>query len=610
MDTSPPVKLSPKSGTSSTDGTNRRKKSYSDKSLAQALHDITRGKLSVQKASVKHNIPRTTLHFRLRNLESSSSSVGGTAPALPASLEDKLVQWLQYRDAMGARVSNSEVLSAVRSLNMSPKSDDQDSLPRRAFQRDIPTTGWLMRFKKRHPSIPIMKTKLENWYSPTDFKPSIMHQWILSLYEKFFENKICPLDYFLLENRSQIFCMSVLNLTYDAAGNVSASEDIVSDYFTQVVCCYNASGFVCKPIFVCKSNIAIHFQNFSYPSNFDVKIFVNDDGFDESCMNFILQELFSEEITAQPILLLIKRSLAYVGLDVYRLSIEKKIILKCFPLHSDKVQPMTYGPTNSIIQSLLNLGTTVIDSPADVIKIIVELWQNCCTKAVASESFSQCGLVPLSQSYLDILPQRTENVSPGQLNDGIIKGMELALNTVETKCIDPHYLPLYEQFLTEHKVPKSDSVFTVWKELKLALGKLKETNSDSNGTAQSIVEPSLHFDDSAGGSDQSPKTAQNLALVADNYASSAPTDSQSFNNSQGCDILGETNGSGPLRDSVPISDRYRREFNFDAMPALNLEQHANEIMEKYHALSGNGQLQELHIDAETDFDPDVLDGIV
>ena len=120
------------------------KNNWSDGQLAAAMHAIKQGQLSIRGASMKFNIPKSTLHDHLSG--TSSKRYGGPPTVLTASEEKEIVRSCLVMQEFGFPLHKELVSRVVRDFLADR---DRASL----FRNGIPGSAWWSGFFRRHPEL-------------------------------------------------------------------------------------------------------------------------------------------------------------------------------------------------------------------------------------------------------------------------------------------------------------------------------------------------------------------------------------------------------------------------------------------------------------------------
>uniref|UniRef100_A0A336MPB2 CSON014827 protein n=1 Tax=Culicoides sonorensis TaxID=179676 RepID=A0A336MPB2_CULSO len=123
-------------------------RNYTNDTVDITIENIKNESLTVNAASKKYNVPRSTLRRRLVNPVQKKS---GRDPVLTFEIEKELVDWAQYLDDIGAGVTKEDFFRKAADLSLI------NDKSQKAFKSELPTSGWLTTFMKRHPTVSFRK---------------------------------------------------------------------------------------------------------------------------------------------------------------------------------------------------------------------------------------------------------------------------------------------------------------------------------------------------------------------------------------------------------------------------------------------------------------------
>lgn len=115
---------------------------YTDADLQEAIEKIRNNELSYGAASQMYNVPKGTLHNKMRN-----PVVGrrGATTTLTISQENELAEWVLLHQQYGDPRTKHDVIVAAGEIAQLDGSQH--------FKNGLPTAGWVDGFLNRHPEI-------------------------------------------------------------------------------------------------------------------------------------------------------------------------------------------------------------------------------------------------------------------------------------------------------------------------------------------------------------------------------------------------------------------------------------------------------------------------
>lgn len=119
-------------------------KKYTEDDLQEAVEKIRSNEMSYGAASQKYNVPKTTLHNKMRN---ANVSRRGATTILTCAQESELAEWILLHQQYGDPRTKHDMIVAAGEI---AQLDDDDS---KHFKNGLPTTGWVEGFLNRHPEI-------------------------------------------------------------------------------------------------------------------------------------------------------------------------------------------------------------------------------------------------------------------------------------------------------------------------------------------------------------------------------------------------------------------------------------------------------------------------
>jgi hypothetical protein len=219
---------------------------YGSESIDLALQEIQDKKMSVRAIAAKYGIPKSTIHFKLKN--PSSKDTYGPVPYLSIEEEQRLVKWISEMGKRGFPRKVENLLSSVKNfLDHNPRPNP--------FKNNRPGKGWLKAFLKRNPTVTQRQSEAVSSASACVTEQDI-RKWFQEI-DEYFTGK--DLGH-ILNNGSRIFnadetgfniCPSTGKvLAQKGTKNVHSIEKGSSKENVTVMCAFSASGQTCPPMII------------------------------------------------------------------------------------------------------------------------------------------------------------------------------------------------------------------------------------------------------------------------------------------------------------------------------------------------------------------------
>lgn len=222
-----------------------KKKGYTPHDLEEALNDV-KGGLSKNAAAKKHNIPRATIQFHMK--QDFVKKRPGPSTVLTEEEENTLKKWIIDCSNKGFPRRKADVIISVKEflqLNNRPN----------PFADDTPGPGWYRAFLKRHPEI-----ATRNSESVTSASSCVSENDIRKWFDKISETLKDEEQYYILQHPERLFnadetCF-MLNPTNSkvlgprGARNIYEVEQGNSKTSITVMFSFSASGIVVPPMVV------------------------------------------------------------------------------------------------------------------------------------------------------------------------------------------------------------------------------------------------------------------------------------------------------------------------------------------------------------------------
>lgn len=227
-------------------------KNYTEVALKEAIEKIRNNEMSYGEASHIYNVPKTTLHNKMKN---ANVSRRGATTTLSSSQENELAEWILLHQQYGDPRTKHDMIVAAGEI---AQLDDNDS---KHFKNGLPTTGWAECFLKRHPEIVEREPEAISKASAINTKEDFSKLW-RNIYCNF--QKKNQLD--LLNKPEHWWNADETNFPMDpmpkkvlarkGSKNVHRREQGPPKANTTVTYCFSAAGDSVEPLITLKNSIS------------------------------------------------------------------------------------------------------------------------------------------------------------------------------------------------------------------------------------------------------------------------------------------------------------------------------------------------------------------
>lgn len=114
---------------------------YTQEDLREAIEKIRNNEISYGAASQIYNVPKTTLHNKMKNPENCPK---GASTILSKQQEDELEEWILLHADFGDPRTRQDIIIAAAEIAQLDGSTSH-------FKNGTPTAGWMEGFLNRHP---------------------------------------------------------------------------------------------------------------------------------------------------------------------------------------------------------------------------------------------------------------------------------------------------------------------------------------------------------------------------------------------------------------------------------------------------------------------------
>ncbi|XP_047741629.1 uncharacterized protein LOC125177544 [Hyalella azteca] len=470
------------------------------------------------------SIPRSTLRFRLKSTDPVGSRKSGAPPALSPEEEKLVVDWVLETARMGQPPSWKRLSLAVKEML------DRSGHTKVFTNNNIPSSGWLRAFKKRHPNLSPAKT--DDVPVPDTFTKEDIKKWFVDLQTHLKEEGLDPKTFLQPANGNRIF--NSVEVVVMLQG-----EDRLSKVLTQkgkrnvpkfcstgrkmitVMTCISASGTYLRPFIVFEGRkIPLQqLQNQVDPTLFDVG-FSKRGGIDHELFSVWVEGLISyldNHNVQRPVLLLLDSHTCHINLNTCEMAKEAGLIMHLLPPHANHLmQPVDVGIFKTLKASYKDSVDHFMPTHGPAINkkhfplVFINAWHSAAIKENAISGFKEAGLVPLNPEMIDTtkIPTRPRfslktfhERAPGRpLHTGTrpskrtpqptgneyIRGISDALEHIIHNFVSDKVRPIYEQWIVEEKSCTPDPVFYIWASLKTLIEENKKQLRCEKGTSSQI----------------------------------------------------------------------------------------------------------------------------
>ena len=298
--------------------------------MERALRDVTNGSLTVRRAALQYNVPKSTLHDRVTG-KVLPGAVGGAPRYLDDDEEEELVRWLVGCAEIGYAKSIREVRAVVGAIVSKKLNVEQVTV----------SHGWWDRFRQRHPNLSLRTGETLSYVRAVSTNRQVIDKYFDMLEETLKNNSIPSSRIFNLDESGiplQHRPGKRIALKGQKHVNVTTSGNKAN---ITVLACVSASGFVMPPMVIfSRKNLIPELTRGEVEGTI----------YGLSASGWIESELFSDWFRnhfleyapkSRPLLLLLDGHSSHYCPDFIRQACDSGVIVFCLPPHSTHVsQPL------------------------------------------------------------------------------------------------------------------------------------------------------------------------------------------------------------------------------------------------------------------------------
>lgn len=382
---------------------------YSEQTLAMALTEIKSGIISINKASSKYAIPKSTLHNKINKKVPNIRKMGPSTVLAPQE-EDRLVKWILSKAKLGFPMHPESVKDAVQNV--------LKEVPRpNKFLNNRPGTKWLKLFLLRHPEISKRNTEIISRGRAAVTEVAI-RKWFAELQQYLQDENVMdvmndPGRIFNADETGMRTCIKS-GLVLGPAKNFKNFYEVAVGNEKEsitVLCNYAANGIVAPPMIVFPYKRIPKELALSVPKEWAIGR--SDSGwmtsatFYEYIANVFYPWLVEQKITF-PVILFIDGHKSHYNLELYEFCVEKRIIIYClYPNSTHILQPCDvsiFRPLKVEWKAVCRNHKTKSSTPItrhNFSILFKEAFDRAYKVSTVVNGFRICGLYPLNPDAVD-----------------------------------------------------------------------------------------------------------------------------------------------------------------------------------------------------------------
>lgn len=465
---------------------------YTEEALAKALQDIKDGSETLNGASKKYDIPKSTLHNKLTQKTPNIRKMGPQT-VLNELEENRIEQWITAKAMLGFPMHPSEIKDAVQKILT------ETSRPN-PFKENRPGEKWLKLFLQRHPDVGKRNTEIIS-KSRAAVTESAIRGWFSEMKTYLIEHDL--LD--MMEDPSRIYnadetgvrtCVKsglvlgpvskkLRNLYEVSSGNEKES--------ITVLCTYGASGVAAPPMVIFPYKRIPKELALSVPGDWATGR--SDSGwmtgatFFEYVANVFYNWLVEKEIKL-PVILFIDGHKSHYSIELYEFCMEKNIILYClYPNSTHILQPCDvtiFKPLKSEWKKTCQAHkqrTSASITRYNFCPLFKEAYEKSSQASTIIKGFEVCGLYPLNPDNVDYskcISSRRRELFPKQeveTGDLTFQDYKSCLKVIN------HFLgaaKITEYENLENEATSEDTTYKLWKFCEDSMIENKNITSPKN----------------------------------------------------------------------------------------------------------------------------------
>ena len=414
-----------------------KKLPYDDSQVIAAIAAVKNGS-SFNAAAIKHGVPLSTLRDRYYGKYNPDKHKPGPSTYLSEEQEELLQRHILSMAKIGYGVSKKDVKFLIQEILNKAEAEDPDnySIENRKFKENLPSTGWVYNFFKRHPIL-AARTPENLGHQRSCVTKGNIKFWFESLVNFLKEeHQIDAHDFLQEKNADRIFNLDESGfplagtngklkiITARGAKNVYKMAPDTKEQIT-VLGCVSAAGNYSKPFVIFPGIKPKYNLQHVNPDDYDLGSsksgWISADSFFGWLVNLFFPSI--KDKVQFPVLIFMDGHTSHINLAIATFCKENHIILYIFPPHASHImQPLdvaVYGPLKKHWNAALyQFGIEfkgLSMNKSHFFKVFDSAWKKSIqTPQNAVAGFRKCGLVPLNPEAVDYdrLIEKTVHVPP------------------------------------------------------------------------------------------------------------------------------------------------------------------------------------------------------
>ncbi|KAF8792530.1 uncharacterized protein LOC129969677 [Argiope bruennichi] len=484
---------------------------YTPENLDQALEEL-RNNGSLREVAKKYGIPKSTLHFKLKN--PGHKTTLGPSTILSVEEEAFLENWILELNKKGFPLKKEDLQSSVQKF----LADNPRPNP---FKNNCPGEGWIRAFMRRHPSIKF-KTKLRSeggTHTSVYVSEQDVRKWFAEIHLYLIERDLMdvlndPRRVFNgAETAFRLFPQSGKLLSLNDKKELTGFDYDNSREIISMVLSFSASGEAFPPMLVYKQSNIPHELTDGLPGGWSAGQTESGRMTPEIFFEY-LRDIFypslQEKIIPLPVIYFLDGNRTPITYEISELCKELRIeLIALYPNAIKVLQPAYVGVFQPVKMAWKEVSTAWRRENAgqEISKkqfatVLDMALKKSLKVSTLKYSFKMCGLVPFNPDAVDYkkcLPNSSQNVFIMPKNNQSVSHLESTISF--SQFLDAVGPAKYEELLQTQNMEEANEDFQILHKLYMLFHHsndiLDTDNSETTDLNDSVTLESEHPDSSA-----------------------------------------------------------------------------------------------------------------